>query len=85
MCFKYIIFLNLIKKHTCLNSLRAFFLFSFSSGVSSFGLIDNIDRADIIDLDSDFGASLLSKDFNACAVSLCCNIGTPVLGFIRIF
>lgn len=65
--------------------MSAFFLFSFSSGVSSFGLIDNIDRADITDLEPDFGVSLLSKDFNACAVSLCCNIGTPVLGFILIF
>jgi len=65
--------------------LSAFFLFSFSSGVSSFGLIDNTDRADITDLESDFGVSLLSKDFNALAVSLCCNIGTPVLGFICIF
>lgn len=51
--------------HTCLNSLSAFFLLSFSSGVSSFGLIDNIERADITDLEPDFGVSLESKDFNA--------------------
>lgn len=71
--------------YTCLNSLSAFFLFNFSSGVSSLGLIDNIDRADITDLDPDFDASLLSKAFNAWAVSLCCKIGIPVFGFIRIF
>lgn len=72
-------------EYTILNSLSAFFLFNFSSGVSSFGLIDSIDKADITDLELDFGTSLLSKIFNACAVSLFCNIGTPVLGFILIF
>lgn len=61
----YISNLNIIKNHTCLNSLRAFFLFSFSSGVSSFGLIDKTDKADITDLEPDFGVSLLSKVFNA--------------------
>lgn len=70
---------------TCLNSLSAFFLLSFSWAVSSFGLIDSDDNADIIDLEPDFDVSLLSKDFNAWAVNLCCNIGTPVLGFILIF
>ncbi|KAE9543224.1 hypothetical protein AGLY_003135 [Aphis glycines] len=54
--------LNLIKNHTCLNSLSAFFLFNFSSGVSSFGLIDKTDKADITDLEPDFGVSLLSKN-----------------------
>lgn len=54
-----------MSKHTCLKSFSALFLNSFCSGVSSLGLMDNIDRADITDLEPDLTVSLLSKDFNA--------------------
>jgi len=50
--------------------LSALFLLCFSSSVSFFDLIDNIEKVDIIDLESDFSESLLFKDFKAWAVSL---------------